>query len=56
MQQGKLQYEVGLRVAAKALDVERSQGEAMVGMVTAAAKVMEAGQKAIEKGALDLYA
>ena len=62
MQQGKLQYEVGVRVAAKAMDVARDQGDAMVGMVTAAAKVMEAGQKGLEKGiagalkALDVYA
>lgn len=62
MQQGKLQYEVGIRVAAKAMDIARDQGDAMVGMVTAAAKVMEAGQKGLEKGiegalgALDVYA
>ncbi|MGH7244766.1 MAG: YjfB family protein [Phycisphaerales bacterium] len=62
MQQGKLQYEVGIRVAAKVLDAARDEGRAMVGMVNAAAKVMEAGQKGLEKGiegalgALDVYA
>mgnify|MGYP001202624430 CR=1 FL=1 len=62
MQQGKLQFEVGVRVAAKAMDVAREQGDAMVGMVGVAAKVMEAGQKGLEKGvegalkALDVYA
>lgn len=62
MQQGKLQFEVGVRVAARAMDVERNRGEAMVGMVTAAAKAMEAGRKGMEKGiegalkALDVYA
>ncbi|MBN8598985.1 MAG: YjfB family protein [Planctomycetes bacterium] len=62
MQQGKLQFEVGVRVAAKAMDVARDQGDAMVGMVTAASKVMQAGQKSLEKGiegalkSLDVYA
>lgn len=62
MQQGKLQFEVGVRVAARAMDVERDRGEAMVEMVTAAAKAMEAGRKGMEKGiegalkALDVYA
>jgi len=62
MQQGKLQYEVGVRVAAKAMDVAREQGDAMVGMVGVASKVMQAGQKGLEKGiegalkALDVYA
>jgi len=62
MQQGKLQYEVGVRVAAKAMDIARNEGAAMVGMVSAATKVMEAGQKGLEKGiegalgALDVYA
>lgn len=62
MQRGKLQFEVGVRVAARAMDVAREQGEAMEGLVTAAAKVMGAGQKALEKGiegtlnALDVYA
>jgi len=62
MQQGKLQFEVGVRIAAKAMDVARDQGDAMVGMVTAASKVMAAGQKSLEKGiegalkSLDVYA
>lgn len=62
MQQGKLQFEVGVKIAAKAMDVERGEGAAMVGLVSAAAKVMEAGQKGLEKGiegmlgSLDVYA
>ena len=62
MQQGKLQFEVGVKLAAKAMEVERGEGDAMVGLVSAAAKVMEAGQKGVEKGIegmpglLDVYA
>lgn len=54
-QQGRLQYEMGVRVAAKAMDSARSEGEAMVGLVQAAAKVMDGGKGKME-GALDVYA